>query len=60
MNFNVILNNAEYLDGQKTYKDQLALLEQFSIDYRLTKTKVISTASHNKDQHHYKPIKTQS
>lgn len=53
MNFNVILNNAEYLDGQKTYKDQLALLEQFSIDYRLTKTKVISTASHNKDQHHY-------
>lgn len=57
MNFNVILNNAEYLDGQKIYTsfgpDQLALLEQFSIDYRLTKTKVISTASHNKDQHHY-------
>lgn len=57
MNFNVILNNAEYLDGQKTYTsfgpDQLALLEQFSIDYRLTRTKVILTASHNKDQHHY-------
>ena len=36
------------------------LLEQFSIECRKTKTKVITTANQNKDKYHNEPVRTQS
>ena len=35
-------------------------LEQFSIECRKTKTKVITTANQNKDKYHNEPMRTQS
>ena len=35
-------------------------LEQFSIECRKTKTKVITTANQNKDKYHKEPMRTQS
>ena len=36
------------------------LLEQFSIECRKTKTKVIISANQNKDKYHNEPMRTQS
>ena len=35
-------------------------LEQFSIECRKTKTKVITTANQNEDKYHKEPMRTQS
>ena len=37
-----------------------ARLEQFSIECRKSKTKVITTANQNKDKYHNEPMRTQS
>ena len=40
--------------------DVSLLLEQFSIECRKTKTKVITTANQNKGKYHKEPMRTQS
>ena len=37
-----------------------SVIEQFSIECRKTKTKVITTANQNKDKYHNEPMRTQS
>ena len=39
---------------------RIQVIEQFSIECRKTKTKVITTANQNKDKYHNEPMRTQS